>query len=80
MLDPTAAHQVSAEVLSAALDYVRSGHRLEGGPLLGQDTTERALRFGLESNYRAQARLVPDHRRRIELVDLANEIRPNTWS
>ena len=80
MLDPTAAHQVTAEVLRAALDYVRSGQRLEGGPLLGQDTTERSLRFGLESNYRAQARLVPDYRRRTALVDLANEVRPTTLS
>ena len=79
-LDPTAAHQISAEVLRAALAAATSGQRLDGGQLLGQETTERSLRFGLESNYRAQARLTPDQRRRIELVDLANGVRPRTWS
>jgi Protein kinase G rubredoxin domain/Protein kinase G tetratricopeptide repeat len=38
----------------------------------------RALRFGLERSYRALARLTPDEDRRIELVDLANAIRPRT--
>ena len=52
-LDPTAAHQISAEVLRAALAAATSGQRLDGGQLLGQETTERSLRFGLESNYRA---------------------------
>ena len=67
-------------MLRAALAAARSGQRLDGGQLLGQETTERSLRFGLESNYRAQARLAPDQRRRIELVDLANDVRPRTWS
>jgi serine/threonine-protein kinase PknG len=33
---------------------------------------------GLERNYRALARLTPDEDRRIELVDMANAIRPRT--
>ena len=36
------------------------------------------VRFGLERSYRALARLTPDEDRRIELVDLANAIRPRT--
>jgi len=56
------------------------GGRLPGGQLLGCDFTERALRFGLERSYRAQARLAADQRRRIELVDQANNVRPGTWS
>ena len=48
-------------------------------PLLGCELTERALRFGLERSYRAQARLAPDRRRRIELVEAANDVRPRTW-
>ena len=47
--------------------------------LLGCEFTERGLRFGLERSYRAQARLAPDRRRRIELVEAANSVRPRTW-
>lgn len=38
----------------------------------------RALRLGLERNYRALARLTPDEALPIELVDMANAIRPGT--
>jgi serine/threonine-protein kinase PknG len=34
--------------------------------------------LGLERSYRALARLTPDEDRRIELVDMANAIRPRT--
>jgi serine/threonine-protein kinase PknG len=51
-----------------------------GGKILGYEPNERALRFGLEQGYRALARLTPDRERRIELVDLANEVRPRTWT
>jgi serine/threonine-protein kinase PknG len=40
---------------------------------------ERALRGGLEKSYRALARLAPDEERRLDLVDVANEVRPRTW-
>jgi serine/threonine-protein kinase PknG len=80
VLDPTAAQQVTAEVLGAALDRVLAGQALDTGQLLGCETSERALRFGLERCYRSQARLVTDRRRRTELVDLANTVRPGTWS
>ena len=48
------------------------------GPILGCEPNARALRFGLERSYRALARLTPDEDRRIELVDMANTIRPRT--
>ena len=32
-----------------------------------------------ERSYRALARLAPDRRRRIELVEESNSIRPRTW-
>ena len=48
------------------------------GFILGYEPNERALRFGLERSYRALARLTPDRDRRIELVDMANAIRPRT--
>jgi serine/threonine-protein kinase PknG len=79
-LDPMSAEQLTAQVLRAALDRVRAGQPLDGGRLLGCETSERALRFGLERSYRAQALLVSDRRTRTELVDLANNVRPSTWS
>jgi serine/threonine-protein kinase PknG len=48
--------------------------------ILGCEPNERALRFGLERSYRALARLTSDRNRRIELVDMANAIRPRTWT
>jgi serine/threonine-protein kinase PknG len=71
---------LTAEVLRAALDCALAGGLAGGGELLGCELSERSLRFGLEQAYRAQARLAPDSRRRIELVDRANDVRPRTWS
>jgi serine/threonine-protein kinase PknG len=92
-LDPIQTELLKAEVLRAALDCVAApssggpparaqlrGGQQGGGQLLDCDFTERALRFGLERSYRAQARLAADQRRRIELVDEANHVRPGTWS
>ena len=79
-LDAIQLELLTAEVLRAGLDCVTHAGSAAGGQLLGCDFTERALRFGLERSYRAQARQAPDLRRRIELVDLANNVRPGTWS
>src|SRR6266487_3783212 len=79
-LDASTLQQVTAEVLLAALGRVRARQPLDSGQLLGCATTERSLRFGLERSYRAQAQLVSDPRRRTGLVDLANDVRPRTWS
>jgi serine/threonine-protein kinase PknG len=93
-LDAIQMEFLTAEILRAALDCVGAGPpaggqlpggqlpggQLPGGQLLGYDFTERGLRFGLERSYRAQARLAADQRRRIELVDQANHVRPGTWS
>jgi serine/threonine-protein kinase PknG len=72
------------EILRAALDWVsapptgRNGAaHAAGQPILGCEPNERALRFGLERGYRALANLVPE--RRVELVDMANSVRPRTW-
>jgi serine/threonine-protein kinase PknG len=77
-LDAIQLELLTAEALRAGLECVRAGGP-GPGQLLGCDFTERALRFGLERSYRAQARQAPDVRRRIELVDLANQVRPGTW-
>jgi serine/threonine-protein kinase PknG len=79
-LDAIQLELLTAEVLGAGLDCVIHAGSPVGGQLLGCDFTERALRFGLERSYRAQARQAPDLRSRIELVDLANDVRPGTWS
>ena len=49
-------------------------------PILGCQLTERSIRFGLETSYRALARLTSDDARRIQLVDMANAVRPRTWT
>ena len=79
----------------AATDGVPRPDKLGGGPargrrtvervrdnglILGCEPNERSLRFGLERGYRALARLTSDRGRRIELVDMANAVRPKTWS
>jgi hypothetical protein len=72
--DPASA----VEIPRAALDWCATGQPAGNGPILGCEPNARALRFGLERSYRALARLTPDEDRRIELVDLANAIRPRT--
>jgi serine/threonine-protein kinase PknG len=79
-LDQTTLQQVTTDVLKAALIRLQAREPFDGGQLLGCDLTERALRFGLERSYRAQAQLSSDRRRRTELVDMANDVRPSTWS
>jgi serine/threonine-protein kinase PknG len=77
--------QLAVEILRAALDWVSVGPaapRANGAQpaaerILGYEPNERALRFGLERGYRALANLIPE--RRIELVDMANSVRPRTW-
>jgi serine/threonine-protein kinase PknG len=77
-------HQLAVEILRAALDWVSAapavrpnGAQAASQRILGCEPNERALRFGLERGYRALANLVPE--RRVELVDMANSVRPRTW-
>jgi serine/threonine-protein kinase PknG len=78
MVDDVRRHQLTVEILRAALDWCTSGQPAVGGPILGCEPNVRAVRFGLERSYRVLARLTSDEARRIELVDLANTIRPRT--
>jgi serine/threonine-protein kinase PknG len=79
-------HQLAVEILRAALDWVSAVPAASRQPetpapddrILGCEPNERALRFGLEHGYRALANLIPE--RRIELVDMANSVRPRTWT
>ncbi len=77
-VDDVRRHQLSAEILQAALEWCTSGQPPGNGPILGCEPNPRALRFGLERSYRALARLAPDKARRIEFVDMANAVRPRT--
>ena len=77
-VDDMRRQQLTVEILRAALDWCASGRPAGGDPILGCEPNPRAVRFGLERSYRALARLTPEQARRIELVDLANAIRPRT--
>ena len=79
-LDQAGQLHLTGEVLQAAVDCAAAGQSLGSGTLLGCPPDERALRFALEQCYRDQARLAPHRRRRVELVNLANLVRPRTWS
>jgi len=78
VLDDVRRQQLTVEVLRAALAWCTSGQPAGGARILGCEPNARAVRFGLERTYRALARLTPDEARRIELVDMANAIRPRT--
>jgi len=94
-LDDSARQRLTVEVLKAALDWATGAGNGAGpagpgrtplprqrgtGTILGCELTERSLRFGLEASYRALARLTPDEGSRIQLVDMANAVRPRTWT
>ncbi len=95
-LDEARRQQLTVEILRAALGWASTGQALPSGRaqgsartparvsgdglILGCEPNERSLRFGLERGYRALARLTSDRSRRIELVDMANAVRPKTWS
>jgi serine/threonine-protein kinase PknG len=80
VVDDVRRQQLTVEILRAALEWCTSGQPAGGGPILDCEPNERAVRFGLERSYRALARLTPDEARRVELVDMANAIRPRTFT
>jgi serine/threonine-protein kinase PknG len=80
VIDDVRRQQLTVEILRAALDWCTSGQPAGGGLILGCEPNARAVRFGLERSYRALARLTPDQARRVELVDMANAIRPRTFT
>jgi serine/threonine-protein kinase PknG len=77
-VDDMRRQQLTIEILRAALDWCQAGRSSGDGPIAGCEPNARALRFGLERSYRALARLTPEPARRIELVDMANAVRPRT--
>ncbi|MEA2142102.1 MAG: serine/threonine-protein kinase PknG [Solirubrobacteraceae bacterium] len=81
-VDAAQRSRLTAEVLASAID------RLEEDPdapppdvrVAGCALEDRALRIGLEAAYRDLARHAQDADERVRLVDLANEVRPRTWT
>ena len=72
--------QVRAFVLGTALDWLRSGATPAGDPICDHSFDERGLRAGIEEALRELARHSPRRRHRYTLVDLANSIRPPSWT
>ncbi|MQY02975.1 serine/threonine-protein kinase [Actinomadura macrotermitis] len=79
-LDRQRRDRLAAEVLEAALAWVRLGRGDggQGGSLLGVPLAETPLRRRLEETYRGLARLSHDREDRRELIDAANAVRPRT--
>ncbi|WP_216210862.1 serine/threonine-protein kinase [Amycolatopsis aidingensis] len=82
-LDAERRARLSAEVLEAAHDWLRSANArgtqvTPGATVLGCALADRDIRFGLERCYRSLARLAGSSDQRIELVDRANAVRPRT--
>jgi len=83
-LDPGAHARLSVEICTAALEWLDQtaavpAPAVTGGTrLLGRPLTEREMRLGLESGYRALASLERTALARYALVDRANAVRPRT--
>jgi serine/threonine-protein kinase PknG len=67
---------VDPSYVSATFGVART--RLQAGDPAG--AIAALARVPETSSYYLAARQTPDLRRRIELVDLANQVRPGTWS
>ena len=78
-LDGIARHRMALMVLGAALDLItaRTLQPNSAVKILGCGLEENELRVGMEQAYRAIARLMNDEDR-IQMVDLANAVRPRT--
>ena len=84
-LDGEAHESMVCQVLLGALGWLVAhrpspavGRNAVQGRVFESDLTERQVRLALERSYRARARMAPDRRSRIELVDQANALRPRT--
>ncbi|MFF4241220.1 tetratricopeptide repeat protein [Actinomadura geliboluensis] len=81
-LDTERAAAFTAEVLSAALAWLRAGRApIPAGVrqrILGTDMAEPALRAKLEDTYRVLAKLADDAEHRHAMVKRANAVRPRT--
>jgi len=81
-LGPTQRASLTADLLRSALTSLEGGVIGEAPDvqLAGHPLTERDVRLGLERTYRSLARVALSAGERIRLVDLANRVRPRTWT
>ena len=88
-LDDLRREQLTVEILHAALDWVAGGGReapsvtwtiRADARLSAASRTSARCASGSERGYRALASLTQDPARKVELVDMANAIRPRTWT
>jgi serine/threonine-protein kinase PknG len=82
-LDDEQRARLSSELLESAGVAVIEQGSVPSDPdeeLLGCPLTETGLRTGLEASYRELARIAKSSAERVRLVDLANEVRPRTWT
>ncbi|HEV2344180.1 MAG TPA: tetratricopeptide repeat protein [Actinocrinis sp.] len=84
-LDGEAHESMVCKVLLGALDWIdahppasATTRNFSQGRVFDSDLTERDVRLALERSFRARARMAPDRRSRIDLVDRANSLRPRT--
>lgn len=78
-LDPRRHRKLTAEILRAALTWLRGNQPPPGLTIGGTPFHERGIRKRLESLYRELAGAAPSREERHALVDLANTVRPRTW-
>lgn len=77
-MQPVERSALRIQLLESAITHVRANGPQTGVEFDGVPAVELPLRRALEAAYRDAARLATDQRRRIELVDTANAVRPRT--
>ena len=79
-LDGEAHESLVCEVLLGALNWrLQDGAAVAEQSVFGAALSEDGLRAALEKSYRTRARMAQGRAARIEMVDLANSVRPRTW-
>ncbi|TDE59017.1 serine/threonine protein kinase [Nonomuraea mesophila] len=78
-LDPRRRDLLTAELLGAALTWLRTGKPPKKATLAGAPFTETGLRRSIESIYRRLAVAAGTRQERHALIDQANAVRPRTW-
>jgi serine/threonine-protein kinase PknG len=81
-LDAEQRARLTVDLVRSALELIERDETVpeQDTTLLGCRLTERDLRVGLERGYRSLARHASAAGERIRLVELANRVRPRTWT
>jgi serine/threonine-protein kinase PknG len=73
-------HRLRADVFRAGARALKSRKPGEGEPLLGVECGEAPFRLAAEAELRTCAKFAKSDPERFALVDLANQVRPVTWT